>query len=143
MLSRAIKQVLSNTFEESGRPFGSGGAVGRIATDLQAVMRQSTLFQYVAALMCVTLFIVYLVLVVRSDGDSIKLAALSTAFGISIAGLIASMMRMADRQVQSGTLLSLISALPQDDVLPALKALLDHERKQEAGSRSSTKRAKS
>jgi hypothetical protein len=129
MLSQVLEDVLSSNIETTGRPFGPEGAVGKIGTDLRRVLDKSRIFQYVAGAMCVALFVVYLILVVLHHDDTIKLGAFSSVFGISIAGLITVMMRMADQQVQSGMLLSLISCLPQDEVLPAFKALLDHERK--------------
>jgi hypothetical protein len=79
--------------------------------------------------MCVSLFIVYLFLIIAYNQDTTRLVAFSAIFGISLAGLITAMMRMAADQVQSAMLLALVSELPQDEILPAMKALLEHERK--------------
>ena len=124
MLAEPIKRILAGAVAGSGRQFGSGGAIGGVADGLQDVMAKSRIFLYGAGAMCIALFIVYLVLIVLHHQDTTKLAAFSSVFGISIAGLIATMMRMARSQVQSGILLALVSGLPQDDVLPALKAVL-------------------
>lgn len=126
MLSKAVESVLSNAIKPKGREFGGGGVVGQISDDLKQVQDRSRLFQYLAAVMIVVLFVAYLILLALHHNDTVKFAAYSSVFGISIAGLIATMIRMADGQAQSGILLSLISGLPQDEALPALKAILDH-----------------
>ena len=130
MLSRTVEEILSAALDSQGRAFGPGErGVAQIGSGLKDVLAKSRIFLYGAGGMCVILFFVYIILIIHDHQDTTKLVALSSAFGISIAGLIATMMRMADRQVQSGMLLALISGLPQDEILPAFKALLDHDRR--------------
>jgi hypothetical protein len=126
MLSKSLSDIVANAVDAKSRQFGNRTAV---ADQLKKTSARSSLFLYGAAAMCLILFVVYLCLIVLANQDTTKLAALSTLFGVSLAGLIATMMRLAREQAETGMLLALVAELPQDEVLDAMKALLDHARK--------------
>src|SRR3954470_9984036 len=113
MFSKSVGDILISAVDPKGRQFGNKTAV---VDQLRKTSTRSSLFLYGAAAMCLAVFVVYLYLIVLHYQDTTKMAALSSIFGISLAGLIATMTSMAREQAQTGMLMALIAELPQDEV---------------------------
>lgn len=105
------------------RDFG-GGSKGNLFSLLQNAQLHSLRFLYGAAAMAAILFVVMVFFIVYFREDPTILAGLSAVFGTSITGLIVLVVQMSKSVTQAGILLAMVSQLPDEDILEAIKALL-------------------
>jgi hypothetical protein len=121
MLEKSIRGAVERQIE------GPAGGLGTKQTRvdlLSAAQNHSVRLLYGAAGMAAILFIVMIFFMVWYREDTAALAGLSAVFGGSIAGLITLVVKMSSSATQAGLLLALMSQLPREDALAALKAVL-------------------
>lgn len=122
LLTGPVRAALEGRTRTSG--FGPDGGRADVAFLLGHALSHSVRLLYGAAAMAAIVFVVMIVLIVYYRDDLTILAGLSAAFGTGIAGLVTLVVRMSKSVTQAGVLLALVSQLPDEDALEALKALL-------------------
>src|SRR5262249_17907905 len=120
LLTRSIRTAIES------RPLveGFGQSQHDKVSLLRSAQAHSIRLFYAAATMAAALFVVMVVFIIRYRDDVQTLTELSAVFGTSIAGLITVVVRMSKSVTQAGILLAMVSQLPEEDVLEAMKALL-------------------
>lgn len=121
MLEKSIRGAVESQVDA---PVGGLGGAQTRAELLSAAQHHSVKLLYGAATMAVALFIVMIFFMVWYRDDTAALAGLSAVFGCSIAGLITLVVKMSNSATQAGLLLALMSQLPREDALEALKAVI-------------------
>jgi hypothetical protein len=121
LLSKSVRAAIENLRLVKG--FGANDA-NNLSSLLKSAQTHSVQLLYGAAAMSGVLFVVMIVLIIQYRDDVKALTTLSTVFGTSIAGLITLVVRMSKSVTQAGILLAMVSQLPDEDVLEAMKALL-------------------
>lgn len=121
MLHKTIRAAVER---QLGAPVGGLGGAQTRSELLSQAQAHSVKLLYGAAGMAVVLFVVMMFFMVWYRDDTVALAGLSAVFGCSIAGLITLVVKMSSSATQAGLLLALMSQLPREDALEALKAVL-------------------
>jgi hypothetical protein len=132
ILTGSIRKALEEELR-APRAFGVGRGAAR-AILLQRTYDHSVRLLYGAAAMSLMLFIVMIALLLATRDHPGVLTALSTVFGTSIAGLIGVMLRISKSVTQAGLLIAIVSSMPREDGLEALKIILHTDKTQEGRS---------
>ncbi len=122
MLSKNVHKALERVTTSSSKDFGSRGGVS-LSKDFKTIQSNSQSFFYVAAVMCVLIFVLVIYLILKNQNNVTYLTAIYAIGGASLAGLVTLMIKIGKAYVESSVILIIIFNLPKDDVLPALKAL--------------------
>jgi len=107
-------------------PRGPRQTVSAVADRMTIEASNMTKMFYAALAMILAAFIVMLFLLVSNAGNPDAFAAISSASGLTFAGLIWFALRTAREATQSALLVLLIVNLPSDRALAALEALLNN-----------------
>jgi len=128
-----LTEVLRRHTEAKPAPLGGAPSQPLDPTVLQdeltLVARTTRRFFYLCAAMVLVLFIVSVSMVVIYIGKPKLVASISAGFGVSAAGLIAWMARLARENARTGILLTLVKHVDQATIRTMVTVLLKEVRK--------------
>jgi hypothetical protein len=123
-LRRVVQRHVASPALAGGTPGGAEFDRRALQRELERMRRSREIAFWICVGLLLILFVGLCLAAVAYREDPAKLSTLSTAMGVTLAGVVGGTIRLWEQKVKTDLVMSLASSLSEDSLKSALSALL-------------------